>query len=79
MSLAVGAGGRLLRALRRVAGQRAGGSGPGSGLLQRLALRIRTAGPLSVAQYMREALTHPAQVCVCVCPRACACYVCTPK
>ncbi|XP_019404151.1 PREDICTED: protein arginine methyltransferase NDUFAF7, mitochondrial, partial [Crocodylus porosus] len=40
-----------------------GGSGPELGLLQlqRLALRIRTAGPLSVAEYMREALTHPAQ------------------
>lgn len=38
-----------------------GGNGPGA-MLRHLARKLRASGPVTVAEYMREALTNPGQV-----------------
>lgn len=38
------------------------GGGGGGGVLRHLLLKLRATGPLTVAEYMREALTNPGQV-----------------
>lgn len=40
----------------------AAGSGEAGGVLRHLLLKLRATGPVTVAEYMREALTNPGQV-----------------
>lgn len=41
---------------------RAAGGGDAGGVLRHLMLKLRATGPVTVAEYMREALTNPGQV-----------------
>uniref|UniRef100_A0A8C2TNG7 Protein arginine methyltransferase NDUFAF7 n=1 Tax=Coturnix japonica TaxID=93934 RepID=A0A8C2TNG7_COTJA len=54
----------LLARLRCSAGGevRAAGGGDAGGVLRHLMLKLRATGPVTVAEYMREALTNPGQV-----------------
>lgn len=54
----------LAARLRSCAGgeEEAAGCGEAGGVLRHLLLKLRATGPVTVAEYMREALTNPGQV-----------------